>query len=752
MGTLPEYIEAVRQQNGIHETSQHPSSLQVLSGEMRSSQYAHLLPAVLSTRMWIKLENSVTEHLLEYEMEPLAAWAEKLGAPYPTGLVKLAWKYLLQNHPHDSICGCSIDQVHRENAVRFSQSQQIAEGVIAQAMSAIVSAVNTQAPVATSHTGHAPAPIVVFNPGPGPRTEVVQATVQFPGSLRNAVLIDERGEHMPYTVVQRWRQELGSMPFSREIMAATVALMGVSAPGELIRMAEGMIATTLGQPEDTYGIVRVHIEDSPQPGVLHVEMMIAPREHVHVNVHEQLAAEQQMLQGLQRDDITMIEITAIDQARETIEFVATDLAAYGLKTFWMYPRGLKEEVTTAPPGTLTCQPQSIENEWYHVEANTQDGTLTVTDKQTGAVFAGLNRFVDGGDVGDLYTYCPPASDTLISSPVEPPRIELIHVGPVRATLRVSSRLSLPGSCSANRTERSTRYTSCPIISEISLAPVLRRIDIKTIIENKVKDHRLRVIFPVPYTVENVAAEGTFEVRTRPIAVPRPADVAEWVEEPVNTFPQKRFLDISNGTIGLGILNRGLPEYEILQEGPGSATGQVAVAVTLLRCVEWLSRDDLSTRRGHAGPMEYTPEAQCLGGHTFHYALVPHSGAWNEALVPRQAQAFNLPVRAALGTAAPTLRHEHQECQPSGLSLPSRTSLIEVEPPELVLSAIKRRNSGKGLVVRLYNPLTHAVEATLRPGVVLSKAFVANLQEEEQEQLLWSGETEPLHVGMRAGEI
>ncbi len=374
------------------------------------------------------------------------------------------------------------------------------------------------------------------------------------------------------------------------------------------------------------------------------------------------------------------------------------------------------------------------------------------DKQTGAVFTGLNRFVDGGDVGDLYTYCPPTSDTLIGSSVEPPRIELLHAGPVRATLRVSNRLSLPCSCSANRAERSARHVSWPIISEISLAPGVRRIDITTTVENKVKDHRLRVIFPVPYTVENVAAEGTFEVRTRPIAAPRPADVAEWAEEPVNTFPQKRFVDISNGTTGLGILNRGLPEYEILPEGPGIATGQMAVAVTLLRCVEWLSRDDLSTRRGHAGPMEYTPEAQCLGEHTFHYALVPHSGAWNEALVLRQAQAFNLPVRAVLGTAAQTLVYERQEDQQPGLSLPSRTSLIEVEPPELVLSAIKRRNSGKGLVVRLYNPLTHAVEATLRLGVVLSKAFVANLQEEEQEQLLWSGETEPLHIGMRAGEI
>jgi mannosylglycerate hydrolase len=172
-----------------------------------------------------------------------------------------------------------------------------------------------------------------------------------------------------------------------------------------------------------------------------------------------------------------------------------------------------------------------------------------------------------------------------------------------------------------------------------------------------------------------------------------------------------------------------------------------VALTLLRCVEWLSRNDLSTRRGHAGPMEYTPEAQCLGHQEFDYALVPHSGDWeaDEALVLREAQAFNTPVRAVV-----TEQHAGQQ--------PSQATLIEVEPRELVVSAIKRSNSGEGLIVRVYNPLSHAVEASLRPGVAVSKAFVTNLYEEQQEQLFWSGEgnkeipSQPIHIGMRAREI
>ncbi|HCF84019.1 MAG TPA: hypothetical protein DEV72_02330, partial [Ktedonobacter sp.] len=84
---------------------------------------------------------------------------------------------------------------------------------------------------------------------------------------------------------------------------------------------------------------------------------------------------------------------------------------------------------------------------------------------------------------------------------------------------------------------------------------------------------------------------------------------------------------------------------------------------------------------------------------------------------------------------------------------SHTTLLEVEPRELVVSAIKRSNTGKGIIVRLYNPFSHAVEASIRPGVDLARAFVANLQEEEQEQLFWSGDAgEHLHVGIRAGEI
>jgi alpha-mannosidase len=734
IGTLPQYIEAIQQQ-----IERSPgTSLQTLSGEMRSSQYSHLLPAVLSTRMWIKQQNTAMEHLLERWIEPLTAWTWKFGATYPKGLVKLAWKYLLLNHPHDSICGCSIDQVHRENSVRFAQSQQIGENLLFQAMHHLASITDTRAP---ANAAREALPLVVFNPAPGPRTEAVQIMTQLPGSLKNAVLVDERGMHLPFHVLNRWRQELGSMPIAREMIAAAVALMGDQTPGDFINMAQTTLAGMLGQADIAYEITRVTIEEGQQPGVASIEVMLTRLGNVTVNKQELYTAERQVLDLLKREDINMLEFTAIDEARQTIDFIAADLPAYGLKTFWIYPHGLQDEGQRLPSTNLPAEQEqdqasthpSIENEFYTVEANQEDGTLTVIDRQTGAAFTGLNRLVDGGDIGDLYNYDPPAHDLLISKPMGPPEIELVSSGPVRSIMRISGRWSLPDACTSARDERSAQMTISPIVSEVSLIPGLRRIDIHTSVENTAKDHRLRVTFPLPYPVEIAAAEGTFEVRLRPIAPPRPADITEWIEDPVNTFPQKRFVDVSDGTIGLGVLNRGLPEYEIVQD----ESGQMAVAVTLLRCVEWLSRGDLPSRKGHAGPMERTPEAQCLGHHEFDYALVPHSGNWEaeEALVLREAQAFNTPVRVQVSE-----QHEGQ--------LLSRSTLVEVEPHTLVVSAIKQSETGQGVIVRIYNPLSHAVEATIRPGFACSQAFVTNLNEEPTGR----PQGVPLQIGLRSGEI
>jgi alpha-mannosidase len=123
-----------------------------------------------------------------------------------------------------------------------------------------------------------------------------------------------------------------------------------------------------------------------------------------------------------------------------------------------------------------------------------------------------------------------------------------------------------------------------------------------------------------------------------------------------------------------------------------------LALTLLRSVGWLSRADMSVRRGHAGPGMPTPEAQCIDEYTFEYALIPVGGTWTGAA--DQAQAFNAPLRAV-----PTSAHAGK--------LPSGASFVEVEPQTLIVTAIKEAEDSDGLIVRFWNSGETTCDATVK---------------------------------------
>jgi alpha-mannosidase len=80
----------------------------VLAGEMVGGRYRPILRGVNSTRVWIKQMNAECERLLLERCEPLDALAG--GAARER--IRSLWRTLLENHPHDSICGCGIDAVH----------------------------------------------------------------------------------------------------------------------------------------------------------------------------------------------------------------------------------------------------------------------------------------------------------------------------------------------------------------------------------------------------------------------------------------------------------------------------------------------------------------------------------------------------------------------------------------------------------------------------------------------------------------
>jgi len=98
-----------------------PEGLPAHQGEVVGSRLQNVLRGVNSARIYLKQANEHAERRL-LSIETAAALRTLRGdAPYPAADLRLAWRDLLRNHPHDSICGCSCDEVHRDMLVRYEQ-------------------------------------------------------------------------------------------------------------------------------------------------------------------------------------------------------------------------------------------------------------------------------------------------------------------------------------------------------------------------------------------------------------------------------------------------------------------------------------------------------------------------------------------------------------------------------------------------------------------------------------------------------
>jgi len=137
----------------------------------RAGQY--LIVHTISSRYPIKKQNDRCQALMEKWVEPYALFQRMAGGEPVLRYVDLAWEYLLKNHPHDSICGCSLDQVHRDMVYRFDQCEEIADGVIRRAAAELGGAADSDEALQN---------VVVHNPLPFGRKGVFEVALPFPAN------------------------------------------------------------------------------------------------------------------------------------------------------------------------------------------------------------------------------------------------------------------------------------------------------------------------------------------------------------------------------------------------------------------------------------------------------------------------------------------------------------------------------------------------------------------------------------------
>ncbi|HEX2987816.1 MAG TPA: glycosyl hydrolase-related protein [Chloroflexota bacterium] len=281
------------------------------------------------------------------------------------------------------------------------------------------------------------------------------------------------------------------------------------------------------------------------------------------------------------------------------------------------------------------------------------------------------------------------------------------------TQEVSLPVRLPKELAAGRRERARTIVACPITFRVRLAAGVDRVEFHTEVDNRARDHRLRVLFASPDSPQKVRAEGHFALLRRPA---QPVWNGRWREPPARTHHTLGLVAAGD----LAVVSRGLPEYEAVPK----VGGGVDVALTLLRCVGWLSWPDLSTRPGAEEPHVPTPDAQCLGTHSFQYALTLR-GDDDAATLLRASQDYR--VELVRG--------------PEGIDL-ERT--LAVEGSSFAFSALKGAEDGDGVVVRLFNPGDGPAIAQVTGAEVAVHRCRLDEEETQTQQVR--------AIAMKAGEI
>lgn len=313
----------------------------------------------------------------------------------------------------------------------------------------------------------------------------------------------------------------------------------------------------------------------------------------------------------------------------------------------------------------------------------EDGSLAITDKTTGHTFRDGCVYEDTGDIGNEYIYRQPVGEQAITTKGSKAEVRLVKHTPVCASFEIVHRLELPvGSddtheCEKRRMvppvfdfrkgQRSGETVTIVIRTLVTLERNGRSVDIRTSVDNQARDHRLRVLFPTDVDTDTHTADSIFELAVRDNE-PAP----EW-SNPSNCQHQQAFVDVGGDSGGLTIATKGLHEYEVLRDG------RHTIAVTLLRAVSEL---------GDWGVFP-TPEAQCLGEHTFEYSLIPHAGGESRWEAYQRAYQFQTPWQTVQTTI-------------HAGNLPAERSYGIGSGNKLTLSSFKRNEETNDLIVRWFN--------------------------------------------------
>ena len=361
-----------------------------------------------------------------------------------------------------------------------------------------------------------------------------------------------------------------------------------------------------------------------------------------------------------------------------------DIPGFGYRTLKLQPL---YNVRANTPKTMLKRAQVMENEYLRVSFNA-NGTYNVLDKVNGKSYEGLGYFKDTGEIGNPWEHIVPENDETFTTLNERAKITLLHEGELEVSYKIEIDWALPEGRSMDEKTRSKHLNPCKIVNIVTLRKGSKYLEIETTIDNQSEDHYLQVAFPTDIKSEFSYAQGQFDVVKRQVAK---LDYSLYDEIPMTEHPMNSFVDVTDGTNGVALLNTGLKAYEASDDECGTVYLSLLRAYPLRICVTSDMQDYSKVDKG----------SQCIGVNTYRYAFMPHAGDWEEGNVWGESERFNLSF--GIAQLAPT---EHGK---NGLV----HSFLELENDKLNVSAVKLSEDGEGYVVRIFNPSDNAVSTSIR---------------------------------------
>lgn len=386
------------------------------------------------------------------------------------------------------------------------------------------------------------------------------------------------------------------------------------------------------------------------------------------------------------------QVIATDKARNQVklEVLLRGVPPLGYEVIHVIP------VTAAkrPLSSLKVSGTTLENEFLRVTIDPKTGCITsLINKATGK-----DTIAPGGCGNLLQTFVdkPPRQDAWEIKFDEqswdlkqPLEVKLVESGPVRAAVRIKHN-----------------FQKSSFVQEVSLTTGVPRVDVDVQADWNEKHILLKVGVPVDVRTDKATFEIPYGTIQRPTTRNTPAEQAKF------EVPALRWGDLSDATHGLSLLNASKYGYDAKDN---------VIRLSLLRSA--------------TSPDPHADE----GFHQFTYSLYPHQGNWETGNTTRQGYELNFPL-------IPVTAPAHAG------PLPAKHSFAQIEPANVILTAVKKAEDDDGLIFRFYEIAGKRTQVRLHLAEKAASAFETNLMEKQERSLALEPEGRELVIPTGPFEI